>query len=346
MTQDTQNTRVGVNPTLYKMLGMLRGMITARAVHVAAKFRIADLLKDDTKSITELAESSHTNPVALHRLLSALASTGVFEEVETGHFKNTPLSYYLRSDTSDSLLDAALYWGSDWQWEQWGALDYTIETGQRAFDHLFHMPIWDYLEQHPEDERIFSSGLTSFSRSLVPLIVQSYDFSGLHTVVDVGGGEGDLLVELLQHYPSLQGVLFERPTMLSVAHDHIANAHLLNRCDLMAGDFFQRVPQGMDAYIVREVLHDWDEQHCIDILQSCHKAMRPDSRLLVVEHIAHPDDKRSFTKFLGLQMMLEQEGHERTEDELRKIHEAAGFRIQRIIPIPEPTTTIIESIPV
>jgi hypothetical protein len=330
---------------LYKVLGLLRGMSIARAVHVAAKYRIPDLLKDGPKHISELAAASQTDTSALHRLLAALSSIGVFEEIDAGYFANTELSIYLRSDVPESLFDAALYWGSDWQWRTWGALDYTVKTGQRAFDHLFGMSLWDFLAERPEERRVFNSALSSFSASLIPLIVQSYDFSGIQTLVDVGGNEGSFLIAVLSAYPAMRGILCERPALLEDAHRRVAEAGLTDRCELVPGNFLEEVPAGADAYVLREVLHDWNDEHSLQILRTCRRAMRPDSKLLTVEHILYPDDKKTFTRFLGLQMALEQEGHQRSEQEFYALYAASGFALQKMIPIPVPTTTIIEGIP-
>ncbi len=346
MTQNAHAPRAGVDPTLYRLLGMLRGMIIARAVHVVAKHRIADLLSEGPKNVSQLAETLQVHAQTLHHLLSALASTGVFQEVEPGYFQNTDLSTFLRSDVPHSLLNAALYWGSDWQWRLWESLDYTVKTGEPAFNHLFDTSLWEFLDQHPEEERVFSAALTSFSSSLIPLIVQSYDFSSIGTIVDVGGGEGDLLTGILHTYPNMKGTLLERPSVLRIVRERLKKSGLTDRCTLMEGNFFQHVPAGMDAYIMREVLHDWNDEHCIEILQCCRRAMSASSRLLVVEHIFYPEDQRSFTKFLGLQMALEQEGRQRTKEELYELLAAAGFEVRRFIPIPEPTTTILECFPI
>ncbi len=346
MPQDVQDTRTGSKQQLYKVLGMLRGMSIARAIHVAAKYRIADLLKSGPRSVADLADESHTDASTLHLLLAALASIGVFEEVTPEHFANTELSFFLRADVPESLLNAALYWGSDWQWATWGGLDYTVETGNRAFDSIFGQSLWQFLDQNVQEQGIFSAALSSFSASLIPLIVSSYDFTGISTLADIGGDEGSLLIAILKAYPMMQGILFERPAVLDFARTRIADAGLADRCTLVAGDMLEpgSLPVGADAYVLREVLHSWNDEHCVQILRNCRQAMKAESRLLTIEHIYYPHDTTTFTKFLGLQMKLEQEGHQRTQEEFLALYEAAGFSMQRVIPIPVPTTTILEGL--
>ncbi len=327
------------------VLNLLSGMMTARAVQVAAKLGIADLLQDGPQSATALAAATGTHAPSLYRLLRALASLGLFSEVEAGVFAQTTLSTFLASDVHGSMRDMARMWGDSWRWQSWGDLDYSIQTGRPAFDHLHGKNLWQYFaEDDPAAGRLFSMAMTSFSEGVTEPVVTAYDYSSFRTVVDVGGAHGSLIRAILRRNPALRGILFDLPPVIQGAHEPIAEAGLAERCALVAGDFFTAVPSGADAYMLKFILHDWDDDHCVQILGNCRRAIRPTGRVLVVDQVLAPGNAPSFGKILDLEMLTILTGRERTEEEFAALFRASGFRLTRVVPTASPLS-IIEGIP-
>jgi len=323
---------------------LLAGMGTARALQVAAQFRVADQLKDGPKNITELAADTGTHPPSLHRLLRALTSLGVFAEVQDGTFANTPLSQLLQTDVPGSLHPIAMLQGDPSQWSAWGDLAYSVQTGLPAFDHVHGEDIWTYFASHPEAARIFNEAMVGFTGMAVPAI-QVYDFTPISTLVDVGGGFGTLLIKILTANAHLRGILIDHPAVVEEAQRRIADAGLTSRCELVSGNFFENMPAGADAYMLKQVLHTWDDQHCIEILQQCRQAMSPSGKVLVLEQVRLPGHAIPTALLQDLQMLTVFSGRERTEQEFAALFAAAGLRLARLIPSPTPYS-IIEAVAV
>lgn len=333
----------------FSILGMMQGMWVARSVYVATKFGVPDLLDEGPKSTQELAEITRTHEPTLYRLLRALASQGVFIEVGQRSFAHTALSRALRSNMPGSIRDEVILFGEKWKWAPWEELGYSVQTGETAFNRYHGVNIFEYLSQHAEDGNVFDLGMTSFSQLVNQPVVDAYDFSSFTTIVDIGGGHGSQLMAILKAYPNLKGILFERLPVIEGAREHIEES-LKGRCELVAGDFFGIVPEGADAYIIKQCLHNWDDGHCIEILQACRRAMRSDSKMLIADRVIVPDTAgdpfNKFNKYWDLVMLtVAPGGRERTEAEFMKLYEAAGFKLTRIIPTKSPHC-IIEGIPV
>lgn len=327
------------------LLNMLSGMMTARALQVAAKFGIADHLKDSPKSVTDLAAVTGTDAPSLYRLLRALASQGIFSEVGEMVFAQSPLSHYLRSDVPGSMRDMARMWGDDWHWAACGEMAYSVKNGQPAFDHLYGKNLWQYFgEDNSTASHLFSTAMTSFSESVNQPIVEAYDFSTFHELVDVGGGHGSLLRAILEVNSDLRGILFDLPPVVQSAQAAFRGADLGKRTMLAGGDFFQEIPPDADAYMLKFILHDWSDSKSFEILQNCRYAMRPDSRLLIVEQIIPAGNEPFFGKILDLEMLVVLTGKERTASEFKDLLDASGFKLTRIIPTHSPFS-IIEALP-
>ena len=318
------------------LVDLMGGFILSRAMYVAVKLGIADHLRDGPKSTAELAEATGTHEPSLYRLLRVLASAAIFSEIETQKFAHTPLSQFLISAVPGSVRALILMWGSDWEWKIWGELAYSVETGEPAFDHLFGMDLWRYFSQvDPEAGSIFNQAMTDYSATLNGAIVAAYEegFSslGAGTIVDVGGGEGSLLSLLLSRHPQLHGILFDRQ-VLEAARERFAADGLEERCELVSGDFFEAVPPG-NAFVLKDVLHDWDDELCVKILLNIRKACSAGDVVLVVALLIPEGNQPAFSKLLDLQMMIEfRGGRERTEREFRKLFSRAGFELARVIP--------------
>ncbi|WP_437224476.1 methyltransferase [Planctomicrobium sp. SH661] len=310
---------------------MITGYWVSQAIYAASKFQIADHLKAGPRSVAELAELSSTHAPSLYRLLRALASFGIFSEGEDGRFSLTPLAEPLQSDVPGSKRALALMSGDE-QFRAWGEIDHSIRTGETAFDKVFGKPIFDYLGEHPDKAQIFDAAMVGIHGREASAILDSYDLSGLSVVADIGGGNGSQLTAILQRYPHLKGILFDLPHVIERAREKIHAAGLQDRCTLTTGSFFESVPTGADAYIMRHIIHDWDEEKCLAILRNCHRAMSADSKLLVVESVIPPGNDPFPGKLLDLVMLIIPGGKERTEAEYRSLFDQAGFDLVKIVP--------------
>ena len=311
--------------------GMITGYWISQAIYAAAKFGIADELKDGPRSIEQLAQATSTNADALYRLLRALASRGIFAEGEPRLFSLTPLAEPLQSDVPGSKRALALMSGDE-QFRAWAEIVYSIKTGEIAFEKVFGKPIFEYLRGNPDKAKIFDAAMVGIHGRESDVILDAYDFDGVGVLVDIGGGNGSQITGILQKYTGMKGVLFDLPHVIERAKNPIESASLSGRCELVSGSFFDAVPEGADAYMMRHIIHDWDDDKSLTILRNCYRAMSADSKLLVVESVIPPGNEPFGGKFLDLVMLLIPGGKERTEDEYRTLFGEAGFELTRVIP--------------
>lgn len=311
--------------------GMITGYWVSQAIYAAAKFDIADLLKDGPRTVEQLAEATSTNADALYRLLRALASVGVFAEAEPRTFLLTPLAEPLRNDVEGSKRALSLMMGDE-QFHAWTEIDYSIRTGKTSFEKVFGKPVFDYLADCPDKARIFDAAMTGIHGRESNALLDAYDFAGIGMVADVGGGNGSQTSAVLQKHTAMQGILFDLPHVVERAKERIAAAGLADRCRLVGGNFFESVPDGADAYMLRHIIHDWDDEKALTILRNCHRAMPAHGKLLVVESVIPPGNEPFGGKLLDLVMLLIPGGKERTEEEYRTLFEKAGFELSRIVP--------------
>jgi hypothetical protein len=327
------------------LLRMISATWIAQAIYVAAKLAIPDLLISGPQSPGSLAERTGAHPRALYRLLRALASVGIFTEENDGRFGLTPLAELLRSDAPDSLRPFAIMMGSEWAWRSWGEIMYSVRTEKPAFEQVYGSPLFEYYAKNPEAARIFSEGLTSRSRPENAAVVAAYDFSGARTVVDVAGGQGSLLAAILAANPNARGVLFDLPHVIAMARQTFEKTGVAERCELVSGDFFAAVPAGGDIYMLKKVIHDWDDAQAPAILRTCRAAIPAHGRLLLIEPVIPAGNEPSFGKLLDLLMLVYPGGRERTEAEHRDLLAAAGFRLERVMPTAS-TVSIVKAKPV
>jgi hypothetical protein len=319
------------------------GSWITQAIYVAAQLGIADLLKDGSKSYAELATISGVDVRSLYRLLRALASVGIFAEGSLGYFELTPLAQCLQSDRPDSLRAYAIKSGQAWEWQPWGHLLESVKTGKPVFKNIFGMEIFDYLATDASATKIYNQAISSFSDKQDAAIAAGYDFSSIHNLVEVAGGRGTLIASILKANSTMQGILFDLPHVVADSKPLIADLGLQDRCQLIGGNFFESVPPGGDAYLLRYIIHDWDDERAIAILKNCYQAMQPDGKLLLVEMVIPPGNEPFYGKLLDLQMLLNYGGRERTEAEYEVLLETAGFSITKIHPV-APPVSVIEAI--
>jgi hypothetical protein len=319
---------------------MLFGFAASRAIGVTAELHIADLLKDGPKTADELAEKTGMHGRALYRVLRACASVGVFSEDAQKRFSLTPLAEPLLSDSPGSLRAFAQMITTDWQFQTWAELPYSVKTGKPAFDKVHGTTSFDYFWSNEKAGKVFNDAMTSNSAFASAAVVNGYDFSNIETLVDVGGGHGFLLASILAKYPSVKGVLYDMPAIVADARKLLTDYGVINRCETIGGNFFDSVPKGADAYMMKHIIHDWNDEQCITLLKNCRNAMNKGGKILVVEMIVPEGNEPSPAKFLDLQMLLYLPGCERTETEYRELFHKAGFELSRIVPTMSPFSVI------
>lgn len=330
-------------PPAVALIQKLTGTWVAQAISVVAKLGTADALADGPKGVDELAAANVHAP-SLYRVLRMLASVGIFAEDDDGRFRLTALAEPLRSDAPGSVRDFAVMMGEEWNWRPWGHLIHSVTTGQSAVEHIYGKPIFAYLAEQPEASAIFDAGMTGRSGADDAAVAAGYDFSGFQSVVDVAGGRGSLLAAILRAHPGVRGVLFEQPHVIPAAREYLEAAGLGQRCDFVAGDFFDSIGVMGDAYILKRVIHDWDDEHALRILERCHRAMPATSRLLLIETVIPPGNEPSFGKLLDVHMLVWTGGKERTEDEYRALMAAADFELTRVVPT-RSSLSVVEGVP-
>src|ERR1043165_2374984 len=336
--QSTVSTEA-TSPSAFLTQIML-GCLATQAVYVAATLGIADLLVDGPKSVEELARARNTHAPSLYRILRALASLGIFAEQDHRVFALTPTAQPLRSDVPNSLRDAVMFWGADWHWEVWGQTLYSVRTGKSAWSQVHGEEVFSYFENNPEAGRIFNRAMSSFSGLVTEAVVDAYDFTDIETLADIAGGEGRLLTGILPAYPKLRGVLFDLPYVIDGAREQVAATRVNDRVEFASGDFFASVPEGADAYILKSIIHDWDDERALTILKNVRRALRPSGRVLLVEAIVAEGNNPDIGKLIDLEMLVSPGGKERTAAEYRELFTRACLKLNRIVPTKSPFSVI------
>jgi O-methyltransferase/IclR-like helix-turn-helix domain-containing protein len=342
-TVDTPPDPVAPHPTM-TLTRLIFQQWKWEATYVAARLNIAEALADGPRTVAELAKLTGTHAPSLHRLLRALSCIGIFAELDGSRFVNTELSQLLRPGVPGSF-SALTKMDRNFALRSWGELLYSVQTGKPGFDKAHGMPMWRYYaECDPAGGALFNEGMASFSAAIDPPIAQAADLSEVSTVVDVGGGHGSLLTTLLAAYPSIKkGILFEQPHVIDEARDALATV-LNNQIELQCGDFFTALPAGVDVYVMKWILHDWDDTACLNILTACRHAMPAHGRLLAVEVVLDANQRDELVYSYDLQMLLLFGSKERTIEEYRCLYDAAGLRLTRVIPTSS-MFSLIEGVP-
>jgi hypothetical protein len=311
-----------------QMNQLIRGYWTTQAIYVAAELQIADLLADGPKSPEELGQKAGVKGDMLYRVMRALASIGIFAEDADGRFKLTPLAETLQGDSGQRayarLHGVELY-------QSWASLLEAVRSGDAGFVKAFGMPAFEYFAANHERGAVFDKAMTGHHGAEADPMLDAYDFSGFRDLVDVGGGNGGLLISILKRHDQMRGVLFDMPSVVQRAEAAIANAGLRERCRLVGGNFLESAPAGADAYLLRHIVHDWRDEDAATILRQCRNAMKEDGRVLVVEIVVPAGNDPSFAKWMDL-MMVTYGGKERSEKQYRELFAQAGLQLTRIVP--------------
>lgn len=327
-------------PAPLAMLQLISGFWISRCVYVIAKLGIADLLKDGPRTAEDLAAATKTDAPSLFRLLRALAAVDVLTHNEDGRFGNTPVSETLRFDIAGSLRSFAMTELGEEHYPAWGELLHSVRTGEIAFDRAFNMPIWEFFAKNPDNAKIFNDAMSGVTGQATEAMHAAYSFSGINTLVDVGGGHGALLTSILTRYPEMRGIVFDAPVVIEGARPVVQASGVSDRCQLAGGDFFQSVPEGGDAIIMKWIVHDWNDEQSITIMKNCHRALPENGKLILIEAVVPEGNEPHFSKFIDLNMLVMTGGRERTEEEFRRLYEASGFRLTRIVPTASPFSVI------
>jgi C-methyltransferase len=342
--KDPAQASPGSLPPQVVMMQMITGKWVSQAIYAAAELGIADLLAEGDKSADELAQATGANADSLYRLLRALTTVGIFIEKENRVFRNTRLGETLQRGVPGSMRGFARLMGMDMSWKAWGEIVYSIKTSECAFSRAAGKSTFDYIGENPDAAEVVNEAMTSISTLVSRAVAQSYDFSSARTIVDVGGGHGLLLAMILTVYPHLRGILFELPHAVEGARRLFADHGLTPRVEVLTGDALLSVPPGGDIYIMKHIIHDWDDARATRFITNCAAALDPGGKLLLVESVLTPPDVPHFSKLLDLEMLIMSlGGRERTEEEYRHLYTAAGLSMTGIHSIEGPHS-IIEGI--
>jgi hypothetical protein len=311
---------------LMKLLG---GFAISQSLHVAARLNLADLLAEGARTVDELARETGTQAGPLYRVMRLLAGAGVFRQEVNRSFSLGPVGQVLRTEGPGSMHAMALHLCEAPSWRAWGDLLHTVKTGETAFAHANGAEVFPYYAAHPESAEPFNRAMTEMSAAVAEAVVRAYDFSGFERIVDVGGGHGHLLAAIMRENPSARGIVFDQPEVVEGARGAVAE--LAGRLEAVGGDFFAAVPAGGDAYLLKHIIHDWDEERALTILRNIRAAMKPEARLLLVEWVVPEGDEPSMAKLGDVHMMVMTGGQERTAEEYGQLFERAGFRLTRIV---------------
>ncbi len=330
-------------PPHAQIIQMASAYWVSKIVYAAARLRLADHLAAGPRSAAELAGATGTHAPSLHRLMRTLAGLGILTEDDAHRFALTPLGEALRTGAPGAALPTVLTFGSPWFVAAFEQMMHSLETGDTGFEKAMGMPVFDYMAQSPEVAGWFNETMVGFHGAEPAAVAAAYDFAGFATVIDVGGGTGNLLSAILNRHAGPRGVLYDRPYVIANAPALLKERGVESRVTLEAGDFFQGVPAGGDAYVLSHVIHDWNEEQCLTILRHCRGAMKPDGRLLLVEMVLPEGNTPHPGKMLDIVMLVVPGGQERTQAEYGALLEKAGFRLVRVVPT-ESAVSVVEAV--
>jgi hypothetical protein len=317
------------------------GYVISTALQLAVQVGIADHLAAGPRTAQQLAAATGTNEDALYRVLRALASVGVFDEVEPRRFALTPAADILRKDSPRSVHDLALFISDPLHLRVYADAIESLRTGKPAAEKTLGKPVFEWFAEHPEYSSTFNNAMTNMSAAIVPAVLEAYDFGDIGVLVDVAGGHGQVLRSILQKYPAMRGILMDVDHVIAGAKPHIEAAGLADRCQTVVGDFFKAVPPGGDAYVMKHIIHDWDDERAAQILRSIHTAMGSKrGKVILLESVLASGNEPGLGKIMDLEMLLLPGGRERSAEEFRGLFDRAGFDLVRVVPTTSPVCVI------
>jgi len=327
--------------TFQTLLGRIRGHQLAALIQLAARCDLADRV-GARRLLAELAAELRCNQDALRRMVRALSAFDIFAIDGSDVVTQTAASRFLMKDSPSSLHAAACFWGLPCMWETWGELEYAVRSGECAFEHGFRQPLFDYFEGDPEASARFNRFMAASPDERHSAVVSAYDFTPFGCVADIGGGNGMLLARVLAAAPQARGLLCDRAEVVAQPCVEFASLRRAGRCDVVAANFFEGVPAGADAYILSQIIHDWDDEHALQILRHCRHAVAGRAALLPVERVLDLERPGvNANNFLSdIEMLVLHKAAERTMDEYRTLLREAGFRVERLVDTASPFSVI------
>jgi hypothetical protein len=317
--------------TRNEIMGILYNYRKAQLIHVAARLNIAELLDKKRMNIEELARETEADKKVLFRVMRALLSIKIFRQDESGLYSNNENSDFLKEEHPQSVKLDAVMRMDEYNWKPWGELFYSTKTGENAFKKIFDKNLFQYLSDNPPANKTFHKAMTSYTKYGMESFFKNYSFKEFKSVVDIGGSSGILMKNILERYPFISGIVFDLPEVKEKAEKYLIENKIDNRCRVVSGDFFKSVPEGCDLYILKKIIHDWDDEKSVDILKNCCKAARPGSRILLMESVIMQGQLNSAIMMNDIHMLVQTDGGmERTEEEYDKILNAAGFDVTKI----------------
>jgi len=331
---------------LEQLFQICLGFIPAICLNVVAKLGVADFLAKGPQSVADLAQATNSNKDALGRIMRAVSTFGVFKELEANRFEQTPASDLLRSDHPKSLRPFVLFFPDPLHFRCYSNLMHSVKTGETTGKITVGMELFDYLKGHPEDSETFNAAMVNLSQMFVPAAIDAYDFSETQTLVDVGGGHGAVLATVLQKFPKMKGILVDIDHVVAGAHSYLKSTGVADRCQVIARDIFLSVPEGGDTYIMKNIIHDWNDERSVTILKNVRAALgkRDRGKLLLLEMVIGPGGN-PLGYLSDIEMMVLPGGRERSEEEYRDLFAQAGFRLTRVVPT-QSLQSVIEAVPV
>jgi hypothetical protein len=335
---EVATTEVSIRPQqqdVERVFQLGTGLIFTAALQPIVRLRIPDLLANGPVTVSELAAQAHVKADPLYRVLRVLACVGVVQELPERAFAPTSTSELLRSDVPGSMRNMVLWMSNPFHFKVWAELGYSIETGKPGVERAYGKSGFDAIFGDPEIACDFNNAMSCISRMIAPALLEAYDFSRIDTLMDIAGGHGAVLCEVLSRYPNMKGILFDMPNVIQEANCHICNLKMDDRCQTISGDFFENIPAGADAYYMQHIIHDWDDEPALKILGNCRRALEGRSHgvLLIVDSVVPQNSELHTGKWLDLEMLLIPGGRERTEPEWHALMNKSGFDITRIIPM-------------
>lgn len=329
-------------PPQVAMFEMIAGMWRSQAISVAARLGVADVIKNGEMHYEAIAKQVGAHPESLYRLLRALSSDEIFIETKEGYFKLSAYGQCLREDSPGSVKAMAVFQGQ-YQWLHWGELHHSVVTGETTLEKTRGMGLFDFMAKTPGAQTSFDQFMTIVSKIETESILTAFDFSRFRTLADVGGGHGFFLSSILRAYPRLKGILFDQPHVVKGSSEQLRG--LEDRCEVVGGSFFEEIPEGADAYMMKHIIHDWEESLCLKILKNVRTKIPSNGTLLLFETVVTPPREAHFSKLLDLEMLVAVGGKERTEKQYAELLGKAGFRLKRVVPTIG-VVSVIEAAPI
>lgn len=331
MSNPSQNQPNPVEMTMQ----LATGYVASSCLNAVTRLKIADLLANGPKPVADLASAASVNEDILYRVLRALASVGFFLESEPRIFANSPFSEVLRTDVPGSLWPMILWICDPLHYDVYRDMMPTLKDGKPGIEHRFKKPAFDVIFSNQEVAQVFNNAMTTFSALVIPAVLEAYDFSGIGAIADIAGGHGFVLTAILKKYPQMKGILFDLDHVVAGARQRIDEMNLADRVELVPGDFFKSVPPA-DAYVMKHIIHDWDDEKATTILKNCALHLKPGGKVILIEAVLSPGNEPNLGKWIDIEMFMMPGGKERTEEEFRDLFARAGLQLTRIVPTKSP----------